>query len=60
MTILEDLTTGSRVSGLTGTATVTVESVQWIGGQAVKVIFRDAQGHLGERLLEYGGPPCLS
>ena len=51
MTSLEDLSTGTRVTGLGGPGTATVESVQWIGQQVLKVIFRDASGQLGERLL---------
>ena len=31
MTRLEELTTGTRLSGLSGSGIVTVESVQWIG-----------------------------
>ena len=51
MTSLEDLSTGTRVTGLGGSGAATVESVQWIGQQALKVIFRDSAGQLGERLL---------
>ena len=48
---LEEITIGARISGLGGTGTATVESVNWIGQQALKVIFRDASSHLGERLV---------
>ncbi len=41
MTALEDLTAGVSVRGLTASGFATVESVQWIGEQAVKVIFCD-------------------
>ncbi len=51
MTALEDLTAGASVRGLTASGAATVESVQWIGQQALKVIFRDGEGQLGERLL---------
>ncbi len=44
MTALEDLTAGARVRGLPASGVATVESVQWIGEQAVKVIFRDGGG----------------
>ena len=37
MTALEDLTSGASVRGLTASGAATVESVQWIGEQAVKV-----------------------
>ena len=48
---LEDLSAGTRLSGLVASGVATVESVQWIGQQALKVIFRDGEGQLGERLL---------
>ncbi len=41
MTTLENLTAGASVRGLTASGFATVESVQWIGQQAVKVIFCD-------------------
>ena len=59
MTKLEDLSTGTRVTGLVGSGTATVESFQWIGQQALKVIFRDATGQLGERLLYRDDEPSL-
>lgn len=31
---LEDLTTGTRVTGLTASGSATIESAQWIGEQA--------------------------
>ena len=42
MARLEDLTTGTRVTGLTASGSATVESAQWIGEQGLKVIFRDS------------------
>ena len=67
MTRLEELTTGTRLSGLSGSGIVTVESVQWIGHHALRVIFRSAASQLGEHLLyrddevqlelEESGPP---
>jgi len=51
MTRLEELTTGTRLSGLSGSGIVTVESVQWIGHHALRVIFRSADSQLGEHLL---------
>jgi len=47
---LEDLTTGTRLTGLASAGDATVESVQWIGEQALKVIFRDSDGQLSEPL----------
>lgn len=51
MARLEDLTTGTRVTGLTASGSVTAESAQWIGEQGLKVIYRDADGGLGERFV---------
>ncbi len=44
MTALEDLTAGASVRGFRASGAATVESVQWIGEQAVKVTFRDGKG----------------
>ena len=41
MTALEDLTTGASVRAFRASGAATVESVQWIGEQALKVMFRD-------------------
>ncbi len=43
MTALEDLTAGANVRGLLASGAATVESVQWISEQAVKVIFCDGK-----------------
>ena len=51
MTRLEELTTGTRLSALSGSGIVTMESVQWIGRHAQRVIFRSADSQLGEHLL---------
>ena len=59
MARLEDLTTGTRVTGLTASGTATVESAQWIGEQGLKVIFRDADGHLGDRFVYRDDEPSL-
>ena len=56
---LEDLTTGTRVTSLTASGTATVESAQWIGEQGLKVIFRDADGHLGDRFVYRDDEPSL-
>ena len=44
MTALKDLTAGASVRGLTASGVATVESDQWIGQQAVKVVFYDSDG----------------
>ena len=44
MARLEDLTTGTRLTGLAVSGSATVESVQWIGGQRLSTpsfVFRD-------------------
>jgi superfamily II DNA or RNA helicase len=59
MAKLEDLTTGTRLAGLAASGSATVESVQWIGEQALKVIFRDGDGQLRDRLLYRDDEPSL-
>ena len=59
MARLEDLTTGTRVTGLTASGSATVESAQWIGEQGLKVIYRDADGGLGERFVYRDDEPSL-
>jgi hypothetical protein len=38
-------------NSLTASGSATVESAQWIGEQGLKVIYRDADGGLGERFV---------
>jgi len=59
VTRLEDLTAGTRLTGLAASGVATVESAQWIGQQAIKTIFRDSAGQLGERLLYRDDEPSL-
>ncbi len=59
MARLEDLTTGTRLTGLAASGSATVESVQWIGEQALKVIYRDGDGQLSDRLLYRDDEPSL-
>ncbi len=59
MARLEDLTTGTRLTGLAASGSATVESVQWIGEQALKVIFRDGDGQLSDQLLHRDDEPSL-
>ncbi|MDA2938965.1 SNF2-related protein, partial [Acidobacteria bacterium AH-259-A15] len=59
MARLEELSTGTRLSGLAASGVSTIESVQWIGQQALKVIFRDGAGQLAERLLYRDDEPSL-
>ena len=41
--MLENLKVGANVRGLTASGAATVESVQWIGQQVVKVVFCDGK-----------------
>ncbi len=59
MARLEDLSTGTRLTGLAASGSATVESVQWIGEQALKVIYRDGDGQLSDRLLYRDDEPSL-
>jgi hypothetical protein len=55
MARLEDLATGTRLTGLAASGSATVESVQWIGEQALKVIFPDADRLCGWTLPPHNG-----
>ncbi len=59
MARLEDLAAGTRLTGLAASGTAAVESVQWIGAQALKVIYRDSEGQLSDRLLYRDDEPSL-
>ncbi|RMG94076.1 MAG: DEAD/DEAH box helicase, partial [Deltaproteobacteria bacterium] len=59
MARLEDIHTGTRMAGLTPSGVATVESVQWIGQQALRVVFRGEDNRLGERLLYRDDEPTL-
>ena len=59
MAVLEILKAGVSVRGLTASGVRAVESVQWIGQQAVKAIFCDGEGQLDERLLYRDDEPSL-
>lgn len=60
MARLEELHAGTRLTGLAPSGSATVESVQWIGEQALKVIYRDGGGRLGERLVFRDDEPSLN
>lgn len=51
MASLEDIKPGSRVAGLAPGAAVDVVSVEWIGNQAVNVVYRSASGTPAETTL---------
>lgn len=48
---LEDITTGSKVTGIKGTAPVTVVAVEWHGDSVITVTYRSESGELDETLL---------
>lgn len=51
MSRLEDIRPGALVHGLAPSQAVRVVSVDWIGGQAVNVVFRDQNGLVAESTL---------
>ncbi len=59
MVELEKLTSATRVRGLTPDSTATVQSTKWYGTNSVEVIYEDATGNLGKRLLSRDDEPGL-
>lgn len=51
MSALEEIKPGTRVSGLTPGGSVEVVSVEWIGKQAVNIVYRPAAGPIAETTL---------
>ena len=51
MTRLEDIRNGSRLEGLRPGNPVEVLSVDWIGDQAINVVFRAQEGEVSEATL---------
>lgn len=51
MTKLEDVRNGSRLAGISPGASVDVVSVEWIGDQAINVVFRTHEGTVSETTL---------
>lgn len=51
MTKLEDIKPGGRVSGVMPGSAVEVVSVEWIGNQAVNVVFRQSGGSVAETTI---------
>ena len=51
MSRLEDIRPGGRVSGVAAGAAVEVVSVEWIGNQAVNVVYRNSNGTVAETTL---------
>src|SRR6266576_6498944 len=55
MALLEDLTPGVLVKGLLPGGNVTVISVKRHGSMSVELVYKDANGHLGNELLYSDG-----
>lgn len=51
MTTLEDIRSGALVRGIAPNQTVQVVTVEWIGNQAINVVFRDQNGTVAETTL---------
>lgn len=51
MTVLEDIKSGAIVRGIAPNQAVQIVSVEWIGDQALNVVFRDHNGSVAERTL---------
>ncbi len=51
MAVLEDIRNGAMVHGLAPGQAVQVVSVEWIGDQAINVIYRDQAGAVSETIL---------
>ena len=51
MARLEDLTVGSRVTGVIGYEPVTIVAVKWYGTAVLEVTFKDTKGQLGNQLV---------
>ncbi len=60
MARLEEIHTNTLVLGITAAGVAVVVSVQWIGQQALKVIYRGPDDQLDERLLYRDDEPALS
>ena len=51
MARLEDLTVGASVTGLAGSAPVSVVAVKWYGSAVLEITFKNAGGQLANQLL---------
>ncbi len=51
MTALEDIKSGAIVRGIAPNQAVQIVSVEWIGDQALNVVFRDQNGSVAERTV---------
>ena len=64
MTALEDIRSSALVRGIAPNQSVQVVSIDWIGDQALNVVYRDQNGAVSERTLyrddEHGLEMALS
>ena len=51
MARLEEITTGSNISGITGHDPVSVVAVKWYGNAVLEITFKDVKGQLASQLL---------
>ena len=51
MAKLEQIVTGSIVSGIIGSETVTIVSARWYGSSILEVFYKDSRGNTGSQLL---------
>lgn len=51
MARLEDITPGSRVSGLVSNVTVQISAVRWYGTAAIEITGKDDRGHQVNQML---------
>jgi hypothetical protein len=57
---LDDLSPGAAVRGILPDASATVVSVQWHGGEALTLTYRDPKGRVAEEILYRHDEPRLS
>lgn len=51
MAKLEDITTGSNITGIMGNVPVSILATKWYGSNILEVTYRDTKGQLGSQLL---------
>lgn len=56
---LEDIKPGARVAGIVPAGAVELKSVEWVGSQAINVVFRDPNGTVAEATLYREDEPRL-
>lgn len=60
MAKLEDIKNGSRISGIVANQSVEVVSVEWIGQQAINVVYRVPTAGIAETTLYRDDEPRLA